>query len=65
MFARRTLTPHLDLKRIFGLTLAAISMAAVVAPAQQSMRDNGKPRVVITADPELDDNNTIIRAILY
>jgi hypothetical protein len=24
-----------------------------------------KPRVVITADPELDDNNTIIRAILY
>ncbi len=24
-----------------------------------------KPRVVITADPELDDNNTLIRAILY
>jgi hypothetical protein len=24
-----------------------------------------KPRVVITDDPELDDNNTIIRAILY
>lgn len=33
---------------------------AVAAMAQQR-----KPRVVITADPELDDNNTLIRAILY
>ena len=24
-----------------------------------------KPRVVMTADPELDDNNTLIRAVLY
>jgi len=35
-------------------------LLAVVATAQQR-----KPRVVITADPELDDNNTLIRAILY
>jgi hypothetical protein len=35
-------------------------LVAVVATAQQR-----KPRVVITADPELDDNNTLIRAILY
>lgn len=38
------------------LMLAAVFLAA----AQQR-----KPRVVITADPELDDGNTLIRAILY
>lgn len=43
---------------IFRLT--AFMLVAVVATAQQR-----KPRVVITADPELDDNNTLIRAILY
>lgn len=35
-------------------------LVAVNATAQQP-----KPRVVITADPELDDSNTLIRAILY
>lgn len=40
--------------------LAVFLLVAVAAIAQQS-----KPRVVITADPELDDNNTLIRAILY
>jgi hypothetical protein len=35
-------------------------LLAVAATAQQRT-----PRVVITADPELDDNNTLIRAILY
>jgi hypothetical protein len=35
------------------------------APAQQRTSVSAKPRVVITADPELDDNNTLIRAILY
>lgn len=34
------------------------------ASAEQK-RAPAKPRVVITADPELDDNNTIIRAMLY
>ena len=38
---------------------------AVAAPAQQRDGPAANPRVVITADPELDDNNTIIRAILY
>jgi hypothetical protein len=36
-------------------------IASLALPAQPTP----KPRVVITADPELDDNNTIIRAILY
>ena len=38
---------------------------AVSVPAQRRDGSVAKPRVVITADPELDDNNTIIRAILY
>lgn len=42
------------------LLLAQLS-ASPALPAQPTP----KPRVVITADPELDDNNTIIRAILY
>lgn len=41
-------------------------IAAVAGPApHQQDGESTKPRVVVTADPELDDNNTIIRAILY
>jgi hypothetical protein len=40
--------------------LVVFMLVAIAAAAQQR-----KPRVVITADPELDDNNTLIRAILY
>ncbi len=42
------------------LALIALFALSVAATAQQN-----KPRVVITADPELDDSNTLIRAILY
>ncbi|HEX5229928.1 MAG TPA: nucleoside hydrolase-like domain-containing protein [Bryobacteraceae bacterium] len=35
-------------------------LVAIISAAQPP-----KPRVVITADPELDDNNTLIRAMLY
>src|SRR5579859_2825267 len=49
---------------------ARVSLKAVKAQASPAIpmnrrADAAKPRVVITADPELDDNNTIIRAILY
>ena len=47
------------------ITLALLTVWVVVAPAQQQKTAPAKPRLVITADPELDDNNTIIRAILY
>ena len=40
--------------------LTFLLLVAGIATAQQQ-----KPRVVITADPELDDNNTLIRAMLY
>ena len=42
------------------MKLTAFLLLAAVATAQQP-----RPRIVITADPELDDNNTLIRAILY
>lgn len=53
-----------------GLTIAAGErrpanpQLAAIGAAEESA-ETAKPRVVITADPELDDNNTIIRAILY
>lgn len=46
--------------------VTVVVLAVVTAtPAQQEKKSQPKPRVVITADPELDDNNTLIRAILY
>ena len=47
------------------LALAALMVLPDGASAQQSRSSGSKPRVVITADPELDDVNTLIRAILY
>ena len=53
--------------RICGwmISVALLTVGVVMAPAQQPKSGQAKPRVVITADPELDDNNTLIRAILY
>ncbi len=50
----------MTVSRVVLKKLAVFMLVAVAVTAQQR-----KPRVVITADPELDDNNTIIRAILY
>ena len=57
---------HVTLKYICGCAaaLALIPLETVAAPAHQREGEAAKPRVVVTADPELDDNNTIIRAIL-
>ncbi|MBV8570493.1 MAG: DUF1593 domain-containing protein [Acidobacteriaceae bacterium] len=40
--------------------VTVLIFVALIASAQPR-----RPRVVITADPELDDNNTLIRAMLY
>src|SRR5262249_44788895 len=47
--------------------LAVFLMAVGAATVQGQGRNSGaaKPRVVITADPELDDNDSLIRAVLY
>ena len=53
-----------SLQRFSFVVLTVLTASAILTSAQQ--RNNAaKPRVVITADPELDDNNTLIRAILY
>ena len=40
---------------------------AFLAPALRAQTTNAepRPRLVITADPELDDNNSLIRLLLY
>ena len=53
------------LKFIAGWALAILPCVAIAGPVHQRDGEASKPRVVITDDPELDDNNTIIRAILY
>src|SRR5215831_804129 len=49
--------------------VSAIACTALLAfagtPQQTKTTARPKPRVVLTHDPELDDNNTIIRALLY
>lgn len=50
---------------ILVLLVFLLGMAPLVCAQQPLDAGSAKPRVVITADPELDDNNTIIRAILY
>jgi hypothetical protein len=40
-------------------------LASAQQPAGRAPLPSAKPRVVITADPELDDVNTLIRALLY
>ena len=55
------------MRRLSGcvITVALLAGGVVIAHGQQPKSPEPKPRVVITADPELDDNNTLIRAILY
>jgi hypothetical protein len=45
--------------------LAQPAPAAAEAPQFLETPPGRKPRVVITADPELDDNNSLIRYLLY
>jgi len=47
------------------IAVALLVVSVIPATAQEPKNAQAKPRVVITADPELDDNNTLIRAILY
>jgi hypothetical protein len=41
----------------------ALLMACMTPVCAQSLSE--KPRIIITADPELDDNNSVIRLLLY
>ena len=37
----------------------------LVGCAQEATQQVPKPRIIVTCDPELDDNNSLIRYILY
>jgi len=53
-------------KLLISLMLVAFVTYGVGAGQERSgSKPKIKPRVIITDDPELDDNNTIIRALLY
>ncbi len=51
------------MKSVF-VALAVMTVGGGIARAQQTHKP-ARPRIVITADPELDDLNTLIRAVLY
>jgi hypothetical protein len=51
--------------RGLAVPVALALCASVVVVAQTPPATSTKPRLVITADPELDDVNTLIRALLY
>jgi hypothetical protein len=50
--------------RLCTIGLIIICIFANFSDAQTSPKP-GKPRIVVTADPELDDNNSLIRFLLY
>ena len=49
---------------LFSVSLILMSLAFSCSN-QQSPQGSQKPRVVVTCDPELDDNNSMIRFILH
>jgi hypothetical protein len=50
--------------RVYVIGLIIICLFSSIAGAQSSYR-HIRPRIVVTADPELDDNNSLIRFLLY
>jgi hypothetical protein len=49
---------------IYIIALLSVFFVGNVAQAQNSYKPE-RPRIVVTADPELDDNNSLIRFLLY
>lgn len=49
---------------LYSMSLIFLSLPARYAHGQGSYKE-ARPRIVVTADPELDDNNSMIRFLLY
>lgn len=49
----------------FNLLILGILTGFINSVSAQSINEKPLPRIVITADPELDDNNSLIRFLLY
>ncbi len=52
---------------LLGAALGACAASAPLATtgSQRAASDAQKPRIVVTADPELDDSNSLVRYLLY
>ncbi len=51
---------------VYELTIRLLLVFWCLLPFQQTGAQTAlKPRIIITADPELDDNNSLIRFLLY
>src|SRR5688500_11831358 len=48
-----------------ALLAATLGACATVVPRRDGAQTAAKPRVVVTADPELDDSNSLVRYLLY
>ncbi len=51
-------------KCLFSLLALSVATSSLPVSAQSSLEYN-RPRIIITADPELDDNNSLIRFLMY
>ena len=58
-------TKRLFTKNNILLMLMLFSLSYSLVVSAQSPNKPKKPRIVVTADPELDDNNSLIRFLLY
>lgn len=51
--------------RIYRILTYAVLFCCLLTSNTVTAQQNAKPRIIITADPELDDNNSLIRFLLY
>jgi hypothetical protein len=59
------MTSGLNVTKIFLALLAGVAMAAQPTQSGSAFASPSKPRIVVTADPELDDSNSMVRFLLY
>lgn len=61
----KSIPHHIFSRACHFLLIALISFFSLHSVNGQVTSGKFKPRIVITADPELDDNNSLIRLLLY
>ena len=61
----RTIAFNLKKHTLYSLVILMCMLLIQKEGYTQALSKEKKPRIVITADPELDDNNSLIRFLLY
>ena len=61
----RTIALYLKKSTLYSLVVLMTVIVLHKEGFAQTLSKEKKPRIVITADPELDDNNSLIRFLLY